>query len=761
MAGWFPLFISTFQWKPLKVGGGGLTRDLDIAPDGTKVCKIDVYGAYVWNPSVPSTGNAGGTGLWQQLCAPGRIPNGDPAFTTGYVASHFYTGGGAWDIRIAPSNSSVFYMVWLGMMYRSANKGVTWVNQTNNAGGTFPLQTISNANPNSSANGPGPQMAIDPGNPNACWVGTFAGAYFTLDGGTTWTKISTAKLPLPTGTYTYGFAFDPVSAFSGGFTQGIYCWVSGTGVYHSADAGTNWTLLSGGSFSGTMPVNCVRIVVDKFGVAWVCADANSPNVWNFTVQAGTAFAANTWTNSGATADSPIWSVAPDPASSSSATQRVITAGFSGYSLCQTTDGGTSWTPAQSPQFNQVATDIPWLQTNELFMTMNGCMKFDPAQSNVLYFPEGVGVWTASLPTVGNSASWGAWSWVSQTVGIESLESVQIITPPGGGVGLVSWDRNWFLLTDKTKFPTIYGTWPGNRANNNVNQSVIFGGNGADWAGGNPSFIGLYCGGNGSTAGQQTGSTISTNGGVPVTGWSFFTNGPPGLVTGSGSSSMAVSTSTSMMIVANGVFVTTDGGATAWRDVTPAGTTGWTNGFSQIAQPLAADKVTANYYVVANDSDIYYSANSGTAWTKVTPGFSFGSASGGLQLRSIPNNAGHYFYTKGASFGASVDASNVFYRSTDGGHTWADVSQSGYTVRDVNVWGYGAGGSYPTIFIYGYVNSVLGVWQSTNNCVSWQQIGDAQFGGLTFDFPNCMSGDMNAAGVVYVGFLGSGYLQYSN
>lgn len=71
-----------------------------------------------------------------------------------------------------------------------------------------------------------------------------------------------------------------------------------------------------------------------------------------------------------------------------------------------------------------------------------------------------------------------------------------------------------------------------------------------------------------------------------------------------------------------------------------------------------------------------------------------------------------------------------------------------------------GGSYPAIFIYGYVNAVLGVWQSTDNCVSWQKIGDAQFGGKTFDNPNCMAGDMNTPGVVYVGFLGSGYLQYS-
>lgn len=752
---------AVLSWQPLPVGGGGLTRDIDIAPDGTKVCKIDVYGAYIWNPNIASTGNAGGTGMWQQLCAPGRIPAGDPAYSPA-VTGAFFDGLGAWDVRSAHGNSNVIYMLWCGMMYKSADKGRNFVNQTNNAGGTFPLQTIANCNPNSTAGGPGPPMAIDPLNENICWVGTFAGIWFTSDGGVTWTKISTSKLPLPTGSYTCGFAFDPVSAFSGGKTQGIYCWVHGSGVYHSSDAGANWTLLSGGSFSGTMPTNCVRIVVDKFGVAWVCSDNGSgtgDNLLNFTVQSGTAFAANTWLPSSGRATNPIWSVSPDPASSSSATQRVLIAGFDG-SLSQTLDGGTTWTPNQAQQFNQVATDIPWLQTDERYMTMAGCMQFDPSQSNALYFPEGIGVWVANPPTKGDNSSWGAWSWTSQTAGIESLETAYIISPLNYGVGLVQWDRNWFDIVDKTKFPTKYGTWPGGRANNSLSQSVIFGGNGADWAGANSNVIALLCAGSGgSSAGQQTGPGYSTDGGVS---WSFFTHQPPSLVTGSGSAAIAVSSALSMMSVANGVFATIDGGATTWNNVTPATSSGWTNGFAQTSYQLAADKVTANYYVAVDGNlDVWYSPNTGSSWTKVPAPFTVGSGTGGPQIKAIPGNAGHFFFTAGGSYGATVDVNNKFYRTSDGGHNWADVSQAGYTVREVYVWGYGKSvGSYPTIFIYGYVNGVLGVWQSIDNCVSWQKIGDAQFGGKTFDNPNCMAGDMNLAGVVYAGFLGSGYLQYA-
>ena len=72
--------------------------------------------------------------------------------------------------KIAPSNSSVFYMTCtLGMMYKTVNKGVTFVNQTTNVGGTPPKQTLVRPNsksPQDNGFGYGPCMAIDPQNPN-------------------------------------------------------------------------------------------------------------------------------------------------------------------------------------------------------------------------------------------------------------------------------------------------------------------------------------------------------------------------------------------------------------------------------------------------------------------------------------------------------------------------------------------------------------------------------------------------------------------
>jgi hypothetical protein len=761
----FATGTATATWQPLRVGGGGLTRDIDIAPDGTKVCRIDVYGAYVYNPTASNPGNNSATkplGCWQQLCMPGRIPSGDPAYNPATYAG-FYSSGGAWDIRIAPSNSSVIYMLWLGMMYKSINKGLTFVNQTNNvSGGTFPLQTVSQANPNGGASGQGPPMAIDPQNPLVCWIGTFGGMYFTQNGGTTWSTLSTSQIPVPTGSQSYAIAFDKLSAVSGGFTQGIYCISNGNGVYHSVNGGTTWTILS----SANMPTTFIRMIVDKFGVLWLAANTGFPNVWLYTVQSGTAYTANTWTSTAApvsTSAASICGIAPDPASTTSAAQRVVVSDYAG-SVAQTLDGGAHWTFNQGESYNQVAADVPWLQTNELYMTINGNIVFDPSVSNTLYFPEGVGVWYANLPSEGTQGvTWPAWTWNSITAGIESLESTHIISPPGGNVGLCQWDRDWFQITNPNVFPSTYGTWPGNRLNNNANQSVIFPGAGADWAGSNPSFIAINVPGSGTTAGQQFGSGYSTNGGTPVTGWSFFANQAPQSGTGNGSAAMAVSTTTSMMLIAEPgkLYATTNGGATAWTDVTPAATSGWWTAYGQGQLQLAADRVTAGAYVGWNGTNIYTTTNTGGAWTTVSPGFSFGSGGQVPQLKSIPSNAGHYFICGGNSSGATVDTNNHFYRTINGGATWTDVSNGSYVIREVWVWGFGKpnGSTYPAIFIYGYVNSVRGIWQSVDNCATWQMIGDAQCGGMTFDNLNCMAGDMNTPGQCYVGFLGSGYLRF--
>src|SRR5437868_2154259 len=97
--------------RQLKIVAGGLIRGLDIAPDGTMACFCDTYGAFLYDPAAANPGNAGGTGVWNQLVTPSRMPVGDPS--TDLVDGQAWAGNaGAWEFRIAPSNSQIMYMAY-------------------------------------------------------------------------------------------------------------------------------------------------------------------------------------------------------------------------------------------------------------------------------------------------------------------------------------------------------------------------------------------------------------------------------------------------------------------------------------------------------------------------------------------------------------------------------------------------------------------------------------------------------------------------
>src|ERR1035437_9304834 len=113
-----PTGLSTV-WRPVAIGAGGQLTGIDIAPDGTKVVRADVFGAYIWNPT---------TNRWEQLITAlsGRAAEA-PA-------------QGVWEIRIAPSLTTRLFMIYDNSVYRSDNRGASWLKS--------PLQGISGADAN-------------------------------------------------------------------------------------------------------------------------------------------------------------------------------------------------------------------------------------------------------------------------------------------------------------------------------------------------------------------------------------------------------------------------------------------------------------------------------------------------------------------------------------------------------------------------------------------------------------------------------------
>src|SRR5215831_1644522 len=165
------------SFQPLALGAGGWLTGMDIVSDGTMVVRTDTLGAYI--------ANSGSTAKWQQLLTAASMPVGSVNFS----GSTYVFGTGVYEIRIAPSNTSILYMLYAGggtaAFYKSTNKGVTWTQLTN-----FPAITWS-ANENDAYRMNQKKMAVDPNNANSVVIGTPAnGAYYTTDGGNSFTHIA-------------------------------------------------------------------------------------------------------------------------------------------------------------------------------------------------------------------------------------------------------------------------------------------------------------------------------------------------------------------------------------------------------------------------------------------------------------------------------------------------------------------------------------------------------------------------------------------
>ena len=210
------------SWKPLRIGAGGFVTGLDIASDGTKVVRTDTYGAYLWDSN-----------QWKQLITADSMPADDVTVER---------NAGVYEIRIAPSDSSVFYMSYRGYVYRTSDRGLSWT-RTNFA------QVAMDANDDYRTWNQ--KMAIDPANSDVVYVGTPSnGLFVTDDGGASWQSVANVPVSTDPAGIT-GIVFDPESGITGGKTNTIYAVSDGNGVYRSTDAGASWSRLAGGPDSVT------------------------------------------------------------------------------------------------------------------------------------------------------------------------------------------------------------------------------------------------------------------------------------------------------------------------------------------------------------------------------------------------------------------------------------------------------------------------------------------------------------------------------
>lgn len=669
-------------WSVLKVGAGGYLSGIDIADDGTKVVRTDTYGSYIWNESLQA---------WRQLATSFAMP-----------ASFAGKAGATQELRIAPSMSSRLYMAYLGTVFRSDDKGVTWTKQSLDDAA---LDGIGNYRTW------GQKLAVDPINPDVVYLGTpDKGVYQTVDGGATWNKVTSIPNAGAKSGETYsggytGIAFDKSSGVINGKTKVIYVPGYNIGVYRSADAGATWSLLNGG------PQTLVHGKVASDGSYYGVDDPNG-HVWRYK--------AGAWQDLGMAGSSSIAIHPQNP--------QILVAVSWGGSLSISRNGGSAWT-GWEPN-SRTATDIPWLAwTNENYMSA-GDIEFDPTNPNRLWFAEGIGAWSFDLqPTDGLT------NWISHNTGIEQLVTNIIIAPPGGKPLVGSWDRPVFRIEDPDVYPSTHGP---------DRVDAIQMGWGLDYASSDPNFVvGLF-------NWWKEDSGYSTDGGKT---WNKFASYPPLFSAGKIGGSIAASTPQNIVWVPNNggrPYYTIDGGMN-WSLVNapnaPADGSGygWAYYFRRIS--VAADRVLPKtFYLYNYTSGLYRSTDGGVTWTNIYPQQIGSWTTYNIKMRTVPGYAGHLFFT-------SVDQNNVpLMRSTDGGTTWTAVANT----NKIAAYGFGKaapGKSYPTIFAAGLINGVYGIYRSIDDTATWEKLGDYPYGWM--DGVSTVEGDMDNYGRVYVGFGGSG------
>lgn len=685
-------------WSQHKIGAGGFLVGIDVAPDGTKVCRTDTYGAYLWDGY-----------LWRQLVTKNSLPSYFPNWATG-----------VFEIRIAPSNTQIFYMIYQGYCYRSANRGTTWSVTNLTRGNAY-----GNASPNDSSwRTHGAKLAINPSDPNHVITG-FPGVapQQTFDGGTTWDSL--AGVTTADGA-TSGYRVLFISSSE------ILVLSAGVGVYRSTDTGTSWALTTSG------PTDLHNWQVAPDGIVYA-ADGDTNNFWKFNSGA--------WTNPSIVPAGVGWhSIMPDPADATH-----ILAMDWGGGMSRSTDRGANWTAGLYAPGTRTATgDIPWLAvTNETYMSAGNA--FINAATGKIEFGEGVGWWTTDKPTTYPQTV----TWQAQSRGIEQLVMNDICALPEGGATFGAWDRPWFKCINPGNYPGSHGP--------SYTNSIAMGWAVSECTHEPGTLVGIS-----NWITEESG--VSTDGGLT---WTTFTTKPPDIIGSYLSGCIAASTKANIVWVLGNTgrpYYTLNGGVTwALSTIDTGATTGWTPSYvfkhhTICADPLISGKYYMHNYNSGSDYDgIYVSTDGGANFARVYNGLVDIFTEGHAKLKAVPGRSGYLVFCSGEQDDpetGSHPSSTALKRSTDSGVTWASVPN----VLEPRCFGFGKAsspGGFPAVYLNGWVSGVYGVWRSDDfdqATPAWTQLGQYPLDSL--DNIIGIAGDKATHGRCIVAFGGSGCAVYT-
>lgn len=154
---------------------------------------------------------------------------------------------------------------------------------------------------------------------------------------------------------------------------------------------------------------------------------------------------------------------------------------------------------------------------------------------------------------------------------------------------------------------------------------------------------------------------------------------------------------------------------------------------------ASDRVNDTVFYAFKDS-LFYSG-SATSFTASSMKLPFSIS----KIKAVPGNEGHVWLPGGTK---------GLWCTTDGGKTFNQIDTT--VVKSADIIGYGKaapGATYPAIYITGKVSGKSGVFLSKDKGATWIRINDDahQYGSINY----AITGDMRQYGIVFVGTNGRG------
>lgn len=720
-----PVADERYLWRPVAIGGGGMISGMSMDPTGsTFVARADVYGAYIWNEQAER---------WSQLVTAPAMP--EIFRTQNGIAA------GVYEITVAPSRPQRIYMALKGRVFRSDDRGRSWVLPS--GGNPFPFVWDAN----SEYRLHGPFMAVDPGDPELVLLGTpESGLWRSADGGASWSRVPSIPVSEDrkpeAGVQAPGTMLWFEQPAGGRPTGRLFALAPGSGMFVSGDKGRTFAPLGAGM---ARPLTLQRGSFDRNGTFFGVDDLTR-SIWSFKngrwrdLTAELGLAAHEYA-----------AVAANPRADQVV---VFDRGGAGYT---STDGGESWfSVTHSASVGEG--DPPWLRVADQPFFTTADVMFDPAVPDRLWVAGGVGLFYAQMPPGSGSVEW-----ISRTRGIEELVANDVIQPPGGAPLFAGWDFGIHVKSDLDAWSTTFA--PGERSLISAQQ--------LDWTPAVPGFVvtnatdaRMGCcweDGNAVMAGysQDGGRSWRKFSSLPV---------PPGTKPDDpwrmSFGTIAVSSGDPDNIVwapafSRQPFYTTDRGA-SWKPVVLPGARGDNPGsfaaFYYQRKTVAADKAEGGVFYLYHSGDapnlalagLWRTGDGGASWRKVFGGEIAPDSHMAAKLRSVPGHAGHLFFTAG--FEHTTD--KQLRRSIDGGATWTRVP--GISQVDDIAFGKAAPrADYPAIYISGRMAGEYGIWRSIDSAATWQRLVDFPVGRL--DQVTVVGADPDVFGRVYLGYQGSGWI----